>query len=51
LSKEIERPTSYKIQQLSYPGRTGVTQGLFVSNGKLKIGVCDLRGDELPMGY
>ncbi|MGQ4915980.1 MAG: gamma-glutamyltransferase family protein [Candidatus Asgardarchaeia archaeon] len=51
IEQGIEKPTSYKIQQLSYPGRTGVAQGIFVSNGKLKIGVCDLRGDGLPMGY
>ncbi len=48
----IKYPRSgYDIQKLPYPGRTGVAQGVLIENKKLKVGVCDFRGDGLPMGY
>ena len=48
----IKHPRSgYDIQRLPYPGRTGVAQGVLIKNKKLRVGVCDVRGDGLPMGY
>jgi gamma-glutamyltranspeptidase/glutathione hydrolase len=48
----IKHPkSSYDIKSLPYPGRTGVAQGVLIKNRKLRVGVCDVRGDGLPMGY
>jgi len=48
----MKHPKSgYDIQRLPYPGKTGVAQGILIKNRKLRVGVCDVRGDGLPMGY
>lgn len=46
----IEVPDGMYIEKQRYPGRMGVSQGVLKKNG-LKAGVCDVRGDGLPIGF
>ncbi len=39
----------YDVELLPHPGRTGVAQAVEVE-GRMKKGVCDVRGDGTPMG-
>jgi hypothetical protein len=41
--------SSYKIELLDYPGKTGVAQGVEVLKDAKKA-VCDVRGDGIPLG-
>ena len=38
-------------RKLPCPIRTSVAQGALIKNKKLKVGVCDFRGDGLPVRY
>lgn len=49
LESGIETPDGYEIKIEKYPGRMGVSQGI-IKKGKSFFGVCDIRGDGLPIG-
>ena len=40
----------YDMEQLPFPGRTGVSQAVEAS-GRYRKGVCDIRGDGIPAGF
>lgn len=51
IEQGIEHPDAeYKIQRLPYPGKTGVAHAALIKHKNLKTGICDFRGDGLPMG-
>jgi gamma-glutamyltranspeptidase len=45
----VEVPEGLSIKKQRYPSSMGVSQGV-MKKSSLKAGVCDVRGDGLPIG-
>ncbi|MBO3767816.1 MAG: gamma-glutamyltransferase family protein [Thermoproteota archaeon] len=50
LEEGIETIEGVSIKRQKYPNKMGVSQGVTKKNGS-KVGVCDIRGDGLPIGF